>query len=58
MANATTQLFIDLDNPAPLDELEWIGKGNTYPILNPPQELIVYCDSHLTQELGTLASTW
>jgi len=47
MTNATSQVFIDLDNPAPLDKLEWIGKGKVYPILDPPQELVVYRDSHL-----------
>jgi len=47
MTNTTSQVFIDLDNPAPLDELEWISKGKVYPILDPPQELVVYRDSHL-----------
>ncbi|EDR08411.1 uncharacterized protein LACBIDRAFT_326839 [Laccaria bicolor S238N-H82] len=45
--NCAGQVFIDLDNPAPLDKLEWIGKGKVYPILDPPQELVVYRDSHL-----------
>jgi hypothetical protein len=27
--------IINLDNPAPLDELEWIGTGKVYPTLNP-----------------------
>lgn len=47
MTNTTTQLFIDLDNPAPLDEPEWIGRGKVYPTLNPPRELVVYRDRHL-----------
>jgi len=47
MTNSTAQLFIDLDNPVALDELEWISKGKVYPTLDPPQELIVYRDSHL-----------
>ena len=45
--NATSQMFIDLDNPAPLDKLEWISKGKVYPILDPPQEVVVYRNSHL-----------
>ncbi|KAF8814924.1 hypothetical protein BYT27DRAFT_7081163, partial [Phlegmacium glaucopus] len=47
MDNATDQPFIDLDNLVVLDEAEWISQGKIYPMLNPPQELIVYRDSQL-----------
>jgi len=47
MTNLTAQLFIDLDNPVPLDKLEWISKEKVYPTLDPSQELIVYYNSHL-----------